>query len=386
MSALESWAYLSRVIEGPNPHLQALLRAGRDADEIADGVRTRASWLGGLGGATEARYALADPAADLETAQRYGYTLLTPESTGWPVDAIQASFGAPGAEIVDGGLEPHALWVRGETDLAALFSQSVSIVGTRNATQDGHGATANLVAGLAKHNYTIVSGGALGVDTVAHDTALANAASSVVITACGAGVTYPRSNERLFNRVVAGGGSLVSEYPPGVTPDRHRFLTRNRLIAALTPGTVVVEAGYRSGALNTLKWVIAFNRVAMAVPGSIMSQSSLGTNLAIVDGRAQAVLSADHIHELLGPVGAIDAREPMEALFAPTPLQQLSHNELRVYDALPPAGGSGREAEEVAAAAGLSLGLTVHLLMELQQRQLVIRERRLWRRAAEEAA
>lgn len=385
MSKLESWAYLSRAIEGPNPHLQALLRAGRDADEIADGVRNRASWLGGLAGATEARYALADPVVDLENAKRYGYALITPDSPEWPRDAIQASFGAPSAELVDGGCEPHALWVRGETNLPALLAQSVGIVGTRNATQDGHSATANLVAGLAKHNYTIVSGGAIGVDTVAHDTALANAAPSVVITACGAGVTYPRSNERLFHRVVAEGGSLVCEYPPGVTPDRHRFLTRNRLIAALTAGTVVVEAGYRSGALNTLKWVIAYNRVAMAVPGSIMSPSSLGTNLAIVDGRAQAVLSADHIHELLGPVGAVDSRETMDALFAPTPLQQLSRNELRVYDSLPEVGDGAREAEEVAAVAGLSMGLTVHLLHELEQRQLVVRHRRLWRRVSLDA-
>lgn len=380
MSSSESWAYLSRTIEGPSAHLQALLRAGRDADEIARGVQSRASWLGKLAGQTEARYQTNRAAADLEEAQRLGYELLTPDSPTWPAAAINSSFGTMESVSADAECPPHALWVKGAKDLPSLFDQSVGVVGTRAATAYGHQVTADLVSGLGKRRYTIVSGGAVGIDTVAHDAALAAATPSVVIAACGPGVIYPRRNERLFDRVVSHGGSLISEYPPGVTPDRHRFLTRNRLIAAFSSGTLVVEAAFRSGALNTLKWANAFGRQTMAVPGSITSQESLGTNLAIVNGQADMVLNADHIHELLSKVGEVDSQLELEFAHAPSPLQTLSHNELRVYDSLPPVGAAGREAEQVAEVAGLSIGLTVHLLMELQKRQLVGREGRVWRR------
>ena len=380
MSELTSWAYLSRVVEGPNLHLQALLRAGRDADEIARGIRTRASWLGGLAGATEARYRNDRSQQDLIDAAEQGYTLITPDSGVWPTEAIAQSFGIVGDIHQDRGCQPHALWVRGETNLPALLERSVGIVGTRAATGYGESATADLVRGLAARQYTIVSGGALGIDTVAHETALASSVPTIVIAACGPGVTYPRRNERLFDRVAQHGGALICEYPPGVTPDRHRFLTRNRLIAALTQGTVIVEAAYRSGALNTMTWVSEFHRQAMAVPGSILSQNSLGTNLAIADGRATMVLNAEQIHELLSPVGDVDAQLTLEAMYKPSPLQQLSHNELRVYDSLPPIGAGGLQAEAVAEAAGFSVGLTVHLLMDLEERRLVRRDRRLWER------
>ena len=380
MSSLESWAYLSRVVEGPSPHLQALLRAGHDADEIARGVRQRERWIGGLLGPTERRFKSERAEDDLREAAELGYHLLTPEHPNWPIEAIQRSFSAADSGELERGCEPHVLWVRGNQNLPSLFDAAVGIVGTRNASVYGHQATADLVGGLAKHRYTIVSGGALGIDTVAHDTALAAGTPSVVVTACGPGVTYPKQNERLFNRVATQGGAIISEYPPGTTPDRHRFLTRNRLIAALSRGSVVIEAAYRSGALNTMKWARTFNRVCMSVPGSIMSQGSLGTNLLIYNKEAQMVLNADQIHELLSPVGEVDAQMALEFKHEPSPLQQLSYNELRVYDSLPPIGRGASDAETVAAAAGMAVGITVHLLLELEQRKLVARDKRLWRR------
>lgn len=380
MSSLESWAYLSRVVEGPSPHLQALLRVGHDADEIARGVRQRERWIGGLLGPTERRFEIERAEDDLREAAELGYHLLTPEHPNWPIEAIQRSFSAADSGELERGCEPHVLWVRGNQNLPSLFDAAVGIVGTRNASVYGHQATADLVGGLAKHRYTIVSGGALGIDTVAHDTALAAGTPSVVVTACGPGVTYPKQNERLFNRVATQGGAIISEYPPGTTPDRHRFLTRNRLIAALSRGSVVIEAAYRSGALNTMKWARTFNRVCMSVPGSIMSQGSLGTNLLIYNKEAQMVLNADQIHELLSPVGEVDAQMALELKHEPRPLQQLSYNELRVYDSLPPVGREASDAETVAAAAGMAVGITVHLLLELEQRKLVARDKRLWRR------
>lgn len=386
MSSLESWAYLSRVVEGPSHHIQALLRVGKSADEIAEGVRTRATWIGGLLSQTENRFTWDRPAEDLEFAADLGYTLLTPESPQWPAEAIQCSFGrqqtgaAGKASHQPDGIAPHALWVAGNTNLAGLFAQSVGVVGTRHATKYGHMASKDLVAGLGGHNYTVVSGGALGIDTVAHTTAMDVNTPTVVVAACGPGEHYPRSNKALFERVVATGGALMTEYPPAVTPDRHRFLTRNRLVAALTLGTVLVEAPFRSGALNTLKWVNAFNRTAMAVPGPVTDAQSLGANLAIQNNEAEMVLNAGQIHEQLSAVGEYSAEEQMEMQYPPSVTQQLSRNELRIYDALPPAGRTGREAEAVAADAGLSIALTVHILMDLSKRGLVERDKRVWSR------
>lgn len=386
MSSLESWAYLSRVVEGPSHHIQALLRVGKSADEIAEGVRTRATWIGGLLSQTENRFTWDRPAEDLEFAADLGYTLLTPESPQWPAEAIQCSFGrqqtgaAGKTSHQPDGIAPHALWVAGNTNLAGLFAQSVGVVGTRHATKYGHMASKDLVAGLGGHNYTVVSGGALGIDTVAHTTAMDVNTPTVVVAACGPGEHYPRSNKTLFERVVATGGALMTEYPPAVTPDRHRFLTRNRLVAALTLGTVLVEAPFRSGALNTLKWVNAFNRTAMAVPGPVTDAQSLGANLAIQNNEAEMVLNAGQIHEQLSAVGEYSAEEQMEMQYPPSVTQQLSRNELRIYDALPPAGRTGREAETVAADAGLSIALTVHILMDLSKRGLVERDKRVWSR------
>lgn len=386
MSSLESWAYLSRVVEGPSHHIQALLRVGKSADEIAEGVRTRATWIGGLLSQTENRFTWDRPAEDLEFAADLGYTLLTPESPQWPAEAIQCSFGrqqtgaAGKTSHQPDGIAPHVLWVAGNTNLAGLFAQSVGVVGTRHATKYGHMASKDLVAGLGGHNYTVVSGGALGIDTVAHTTAMDVNTPTVVVAACGPGEHYPRSNKALFERVVATGGALMTEYPPAVTPDRHRFLTRNRLVAALTLGTVLVEAPFRSGALNTLKWVNAFNRTAMAVPGPVTDAQSLGANLAIQNNEAEMVLNAGQIHEQLSAVGEYSAEEQMEMQYPPSVTQQLSRNELRIYDALPPAGCTGREAEAVAADAGLSIALTVHILMDLSKRGLVERDKRVWSR------
>ena len=234
--------------------------------------------------------------------------------------------------------------------------------------------------GLAKHQYTIVSGGALGIDTIAHQAALDCGAPTIVVAACGPGYVYPLSNEPLFDRVVRAGGAIVTEYPPGTTPDRHRFLTRNRLVAGLTQGTLLVEAAFRSGALNTLKWANAMNKQTMAVPGPITATESLGTNLAIQNKQAAMVLNADQIHEHIVHTGDFDAGEQMEMKYPPTLTQQLSHNELRIYDALPRAGEGSRTAEEIAADAGLSIGLTVHILMDLAKRGVVQRERKEWSR------
>lgn len=383
----ESWAYLNRVVEGPNRYLLALLDAGRDADELARGIRVRASWLGELMRATEARYSWDQPAEDLAVAEREGFELLTPDRPEWPAEEIEQSFGVARVKAAETGESvpadawpPHSLWVKGNSNLAQLFAQSVAIVGTRASSAYGLHATSDLCTGLARHQHTIVSGGALGIDTAAHTAALDSGGATVVVAACGPGVVYPRRNTALFDRIAAHGGSIVTEYPPGMSPDRHRFLTRNRLVAALTQGSIVVEAAFRSGALNTLWWTNLFNRVAMAVPGPILGPGSLGTNLAIRDGRASMVLSADDAHEQLSAIGETDVDGQLELAYGPSSVQQLSRNELRVYDSLPPAGDGEMQADQIARVSGFTVGLTVHLLMSLSDKGVVARDGQLWRR------
>lgn len=386
---LEAWAYLGRVVEGPSRDIQALLAAGRGVEEIARGVRTRASWIGDLARATEARHTWDRPAKDLEDAGSVGYSLLTPDSPNWPREALASAFAAYRAGDAAGevseanrpnAVPPHVLWVKGAADVPGLIARSVAFVGTRAATDYGRVATSELTHGLAKHQYTVVSGGALGIDTVAHEAALAAGVPTIAVAACGPGITYPKRNQKLFERIAASGGSVITEYPPGMAPDRHRFLTRNRLVAALAQGTVVVEAAFRSGALNTLAWANDFGRVAMAVPGPITSPGSLGTNLAIRHERAALVLSADDIHEILSPIGQVDAELQMELEYAADPIQSLSRNELRIFDALPATGHGGLTAESVAARAGLTVGLTVHILVDLAKRAVVRREGEEWLR------
>ena len=174
----------------------------------------------------------------------------------------------------------------------------------------------------------------------------------------------------------------MSEYAPGTPPQRHRFLTRNRLVAALSQGTVVVEAAWRSGALNTLSWCSGLGRVAMAVPGPVTTAGSLGCHERIRNGSAQMVTSGDEVRALLGAVGAMDAQAQYELNFAATPIQGLSRNELRVFDALN-GNSSGREASVIAADAGLTLQLTMFLLVALHKRGIVNRVGTLWSRNEE---
>lgn len=383
MSARESWAYLSRVVEGPSRHLQELFSRGHEADEIAEGVRRRETWIGPLLAETESRYTWDRTAGDLEQIAALGGRLITPEDEEWPGLEFEQSFGFATSGVSEhlrtyrsDAVEPHALWVRG-APLAPQVAQSVAIVGTRAQSRYGAEVTRELVAGLVAHQWTVVSGGALGIDTAAHQSALSHGGRTVMVAACGLDQSYPARNRRLFDQI-SEQGSVLSEYPPGMPPQRHRFLTRNRLVAALTKGTVIVEAAWRSGALNTLSWASALGRVAMAVPGPVTSANSLGCHERIRDGRAQLVTGADDVRQLLSAIGDLDVEQQYELRYPGTPVQQLSHNELRVFDCLEI--DTVLEAEEVAAAAGLPLALVVHLLVDLSKRGLVRRSGTRWGR------
>lgn len=380
-----AFAYLSRVVEGPSREINELLAAGRSAPEIATAIRHREAWLGEkLLRTTLSRYQDVRPQEDLRAVEALGGRLIYPGHEEWPGEELEQAFGYathahadnPRAQQAD-AVAPHALWVTG-APLPPLVARAVAIVGTRAPSRYGTCAATLLAEGLCDHQWAIISGGALGIDTAAHRAALQRGGATIVVAAQGLGRIYPRANEGLFHDIREHGGAIVTEYPPGAPPQRHRFLTRNRLVAALSQGTVVVQAAWRSGALNTLSWASALGRVAMAVPGPITDALALGCHARLRDGEAQLVTSADDIRALVGRLGDVDADAQHEIDFAATEIQRLSRDELRIYDALPQHGGD--RAEAISRRAGLSLALTVHLLVVLKKQGLVQLDGTQWKR------
>ncbi|WP_393916321.1 DNA-processing protein DprA [Halostreptopolyspora alba] len=200
----------------------------------------------------------------ITSAADLGVRLVTPGDPEWPAQLDQL------AEH-----RPYALWVRGAHDLRNACLRSVAMVGSRAASGYGAHVAGELACALAERSWCVVSGGAYGIDAASHRGALAGGAPTVAVLACGLDMNYPSGHENLFGDIAVR-GALVSEHPLGTRPARHGFLVRNRLIAALTPGTVVVEAGRRSGALNTAKHSLQLCRSLMAVPGPVFWGAALG--------------------------------------------------------------------------------------------------------------
>jgi DNA processing protein len=190
------------------------------------------------------------------------------------------------------------LWVRGAAGLDDLLERAVAMVGARACSAYGEHVAGDLAAGLAEKGMTIVSGGAYGIDAAAHRGALAAAGRTVAFVASGVDVDYPRGNAALFERIAAS-GAIVSELPPGCSPTRQRFHTRNRLLAASTLGTVVVEASPRSGSLNIASWARRCGRPVMAVPGPVTSSASAGTHELIRDHAARLVTAVADVLDSL---------------------------------------------------------------------------------------
>jgi DNA processing protein len=230
----------------------------------------------------------------LERHAGRGVRVLLPEDSEFP------------SQLLDLPDPPLALWVSGPLDLRAAALRSVAVVGARACTAYGERATAEIAGGLAQDDWAVISGAAFGIDAVAHLAALAAQGPTVAVLACGIDVAYPRAHESLLARV-GDLGAIVTELPPGSAPLRHRFLARNRLIAAMTRGTVVVEAARRSGALSTANRALEVGRVLMAVPGPITSMASSGSNRLLHEGTARAVCCASEVREVL--VGRAPGRE-----------------------------------------------------------------------------
>ncbi|MFL6051308.1 MAG: DNA-processing protein DprA [Actinoallomurus sp.] len=236
--------------------------AGADgADRTKSAARRFAAW--------RARLPDAEPERLLAECDALGGRLVCPGDAEWP------------SQLGDlGDRRPYALWVRGDQDLRFGCLRSVAIVGSRSATSYGINVAAEMGAELADRGWTVISGGAFGIDAAAHRGVLAADGLTVAVFACGFDVTYPSSHAGLFGEI-ARYGLLVSELPPGTPPTRGRFLVRNRTIAALTRGTVVVEAARRSGAISTARHARDLRRGVMVVPGPVTSAASAGCHVLL---------------------------------------------------------------------------------------------------------
>ncbi len=314
-----------------------------------------------------------DPRRDLDAVASAGGRLVVPADDDWPPGLLDLREAAPAC-----------LWVRGTGDLREL-ARSVALVGARAASPYGRHVAQDLAAGVAGHELVVVSGGAFGVDAAAHAGALAGGGRTVCVLACGVDRAYPRTHERLLDQVAAA-GLVVSESPPGADPTRWRFLERNRLIAALSGATVVVEAAWRSGALSTARHAVRLGRPLGAVPGPVTAASSAGCHRLLRENGAVCVTDAAEVVELASGLGEFYPAPPPVAR---RPHDDLAGPDLQVYEALAPRRWAS--AEQLAVAAGLSVPQVQAAVGRLGLLQLADADtdddgRPVWRRLAGRAA
>lgn len=324
--ALACWIALSRV-SGIGPiGFRALL------DYFDDDVE--AAWKAGRGELTGAGAgqrvienllalrATLNPQAELERLQKLRMKVLTWKDRLYP------------PLLREVGDAPPVLYLYGKLTEADRFA--LAVVGTRNSSTYGQQVTQRMVTELAKGEVTIVSGLALGIDTIAHTAALDAGGRTIAVLASGLDIIYPPGNRKLAHRIVESGqGVLISEYPPGLQPDGKNFPARNRIISGLSLGVLVVEAPERSGALITAGFALKQGRDVFAIPGSILSSRSAGVNKLIQDG-AHSVMSVKDIIETLN-LFMIPQQVEMQAILPENAeekklLDLLSHDPLHIDD------------------------------------------------------
>jgi DNA processing protein len=258
---------------------------------------------------------------------------------------------------------PAALWFRGDSGLLAATAQpAIALVGARAATGYGEHVAGELASGLVERGVAIISGAAYGIDGMSHRAALATGGSTVAFLAGGADRFYPAGHDELLHRI-ADRGLIVSEMPCGAAPTKWRFLARNRLIAASCAATVVVEAGARSGSLNTAGHAATLSRPLGAVPGPVTSPASAGCHRLLREYGAVCVTTAEEVAEMLPLAGPLplfgdDRSSPAE------PEPRDSADTVRLLDAL--STRTGRTPHEIAAASGLAVGTVLGLLAALE--------------------
>ncbi len=351
-------AALSRVVEPRDVEVATLLEKVGPLDtmeRIRRGHGTLARFA--------ARVRALDVDRDLEVAAKVGARVVVPGDDEWP-DTL---------DHLD--IPPWCLWVVGRLDLVDVTDRSVAVVGARAATAYGEHVTTELASGLARRRWTVVSGAALGIDAAAHRGALAVDGTTVAVVAGGVDRPYPAANATLLRRIAAV-GLVVSEAAPGAAPMKSRFLSRNRLIAALTRGTVVVEADLRSGSRNTVSHATGLSRPVGAFPGPVTSMMSAGCHQEIRDQKAVLVTSVDEVIDLVGDLGDDACEEPRAA---DTDVDRLAPDDRAVLEAVP---FRRSVALDVVARDAARPPLVVRAaLARLEQARLVIGESGTWRKA-----
>lgn len=297
----------------------------------------------------------------LARAAHAGMRLVTADDAAWP-----AALGDLGDHA------PLMLWVRGDARDLGRLSAAVALVGARAATSYGEHVSMEISAELVAHGITIVSGAAYGIDGAAHRAALSAGGRTVALLAGGADRPYPAGHAELIGRI-AGSGAVVSEVPCGSPPTKWRFLQRNRLIAALAGATVVVEAGARSGSLNTAAHAAALGRPLGAVPGPVTSAASVGCHRILREYDARCVTSADDVLELLG------ARTPTLFDLPGRSAGDRTDDVTRVRDAM--SFRVWRDSTDIARRSGLSGADVAALLGLMALDGEVVRGEGGWRRA-----
>lgn len=363
-------AALSRFSEPGDPRLSSLV-AELGAVPVHEHLLAERD-LGGLLTEMAARLAATEPERDLAQADRLGIRFVIPTDDEWPVQVDDLVSAEPVQNV---GGPPLGLWVKGPLRLDAM-GKSVSIVGSRSATTYGADVAAEIGAVVARSGVAVISGAAFGIDQAAHRGALAAGGPSVAVLACGVDRAYPAAHKSLLDHL-GSECAVVSELAPGCSPTRLRFLSRNRVIAALTRGTLVVEAAVRSGALNTANWASRLNRTLLGVPGPVTSAPSQGVHQLIRSGAATLVTSGAEVLEMVGSAGdhLVEVARGAER-----PRDRLSVRDQQVLDAVPVA--TGARADSIARTAGLGLVEVRSALSRLQRGGLVEESLHGWRLAA----
>ncbi|MFF1275540.1 DNA-processing protein DprA [Streptomyces marokkonensis] len=354
---------LSRVVE-PGDETGGRWVRELGVDAVVRRLRERGEPLPGASGrrwaALVARAERAEPRRDLAVARKAGVRFVCPGAAEWP------------GQLDDlGDARPLGLWVRGGADLRMWALRSVAVVGARACTEYGAYMAATLAAGLAERGWIVVSGGAYGVDGAAHRGALGSGGATVAVLACGVDRPYPRGHAGLIGRI-AEQGLVVGELPPGDHPTPSRFILRNRVIAALTRGTVVVEAAHRSGSLVTARAARRLGRHTMGIPGPATSGLSAGVH-ELLRQDAVLVTDADEVVELVGDMGELapERRGPV------LPRDLLDPAGRQVLAALP-ARGAARP-DEIALAAQTTPDDAIARLYELRALGYVERHGDSWK-------
>lgn len=356
LRSMPACAVLARLADGMIPELAALFPVAAQSAPPEPGQVQRS-----LKRMRSRLEELPSPGS-LDAWESDGIRLACPGEPEWPTQLDDL-----------GDRQPVALWIRGKADLRFACLRSVAVVGSRAATAYGALVASELGADLADRAMAVISGGAYGIDAAAHRGALAAGGPTIAVMACGLAFCYPRGHAELFT-AIGETGVLVSESPPDGAPTRPGFLIRNRLIAALSRGTVVVEAALRSGALNTAKHARDLNRPVMAVPGPVTSAQSAGCHDLIMNMGAYCVTGSADVLELIAPAGRADGDLAHGPVLPADQLDEVTASVLRTMNTK-----AGRGPATIATLAGVDLDTAMRCLGLLSAAGLAERCDQGWR-------